>query len=395
MNSAEFSTVVESDEPVIVDRGMWWAGDTAYGASAERSIEAPAPSWYFAEGATHSGFDLFYLLQNPSDADAEVLVRYLLPSGPALEKTYTVPGHSRLNIWANVEEFPSGSGHRALAATDVAAVITVTNAVPIIAERAMYLSRPGTAFDSGHGSAGATAPATQWFFAEGATGMFFDVFLLLANPSTTTDAEVRATYLLPDGSTLTKTHAVAANSRSNIWLDLETFPDGQGGQLTALADTAVAVVLDVLNGVPIVAERSMWWPGPTAATWAEAHNAFGSTETGTSWGFAEGTVLGPPANTETFFLIANTATVPARVRVTLLFDDGSAEASREYDVLPRRRFNVAVRQEFPEAVNRGFGALIESLGPTPVPIVVERAMYSDVAGRMWAAGSDALGTRLQ
>jgi hypothetical protein len=54
-----------------------------------------------------------------------------------------------------------------------------------------------------------------------------------------------------------------------------------------------------------------------------------------------------------------------------------------------------VRQEFPEAFGRGFGAVIESLGPSAVPIVVERAMYNDARGTVWAAGSDALGTRLQ
>lgn len=80
--------------------------------------------------------------------------------------------------------------------------------------------------------------------------------------------------------------------------------------------------------------------------------------------------------------------------MTLLFDDGGAEASREYDVLPLSRFNVAVRPEFPEAMHRGFGAVIESVGPMPAPIIVERAMYNDAGGQVWVAGSDALGTLL-
>jgi hypothetical protein len=53
---------------------------------------------------------------------------------------------------------------------------------------------------------------------------------------------------------------------------------------------------------------------------------------------------------------------------------------------------VPVGPEFPAAAGKGFGALIESLGATPVPIVVERAMYSDAGGVVWAAGTDALGT---
>ena len=54
----------------------------------------------------------------------------------------------------------------------------------------MYLSRPGQPFAAGHDSAGVTAPATNWFFAEGATGGFFDLFILLANPEQP-DAAVR------------------------------------------------------------------------------------------------------------------------------------------------------------------------------------------------------------
>ena len=67
-----------------------------------------------------------------------------------------------------------------LASTDVSAVITAS--APIIVERAMYLNQPGQPFAAGHESAGVTAPATSWFLAEGATGPFFDLFVLIANP---------------------------------------------------------------------------------------------------------------------------------------------------------------------------------------------------------------------
>ena len=65
LRGAEFSTVVESDVPVVVDRTMTWDA-RGYGSHAETSIAAPATTWYLAEGATHSGFNLFYLIQNPN-----------------------------------------------------------------------------------------------------------------------------------------------------------------------------------------------------------------------------------------------------------------------------------------------------------------------------------------
>ena len=45
---------------------------------------------------------------------------------------------------------------------------------------------------------GIAAPSTSWFFAEGATGPFFDFFLLLANPQPT-DAQVSVTYVTSEG----------------------------------------------------------------------------------------------------------------------------------------------------------------------------------------------------
>ena len=64
---------------------------------------------------------------------------------------------------------------------DVSAAIAATQ--PILVERAMYRSVDGQPFAAGHASAGVTAAATSWFLAEGATGAFFDLFVLLANPN--------------------------------------------------------------------------------------------------------------------------------------------------------------------------------------------------------------------
>jgi hypothetical protein len=381
MERAEFATVVEADVAVVVDRTMTWDG-RGYGAHAETSMPAPATTWYLAEGATHSGFQLFYLLQNPNAAAATVGIQYLLPSpAPPVLRTYTVGAAARFNVWVNTDP--------ALAATDVSAV--VTSDVPIIVERAMYLDRPGQPFAAGHESAGITAPATEWFLAEGATGAYFDTFVLVANPGAAA-ANVRADFLLPDGTVLTRSYAVAPTSRFNIWIDAE------GG---VLANTAVST--RITSDVPVLVERAMWWPGPTSATWTEAHNSAGVTAPGRSWALAEGEQGGPQA-TETYILVANTSAFAGRARVTLFFEDGTS-VERLVDLQPTSRVNVAVGA--PEAsggfgtvaADRRFGALIESLaieagGDVP-QIVVERAIYSNAGGVVWAAGTNAVGTRLR
>ncbi|BCS33745.1 hypothetical protein TBR22_A29720 [Luteitalea sp. TBR-22] len=378
-----FGTVVSSDAPLAVDRTVSWhdpAGVT-YGAHAETSLPGPSARWYLAEGATHSGFDLFYLLQNPSAAPVDVRVRYLRPAGPPLEKAYTIPARTRMNIWVDQEVFGDGQA-RWLADTDVSAVIEATAGV--IVERAMYYTRGAQVFRAGHESAGVTAAALAWYLAEGATGPFFDLFLLVANPSEQ-PAEIAVTYLLPDGSTVRHTHRVGALQRYTIWVDQAA---------AALADTAVSMVVESTNGVPIVVERSMWWPGDNRA-WTEAHNAPGTTATGIAWAVADGEVSDDAARRVTYYLVANPGADAAQVKVTLLFDDGSPVATRTYPVAARSRFGISVRDEFPGAIGKRFGALIESLGARPAPIVVERAMYADGGGEHWASGTNLVATRLR
>ena len=376
--TAEFSTKIESDQLLVVDRTMVW-GTPFYGAHSETSVASPSTIWYLAEGATHSGFNLFYLLQNPNATEAQVRVRFLRPSGAPLEKTYTLVPNSRTNIWVDYEEF-SGLG-AALASTDVSAVFEVQNGQPIIVERAMYCDVPGQTFGAGHESAGVTAPATEWFLAEGATGPFFDLFVLVANPGAT-DAQVLATYLLPDGTTLEKGYTVAANSRFNIWVDYED---------ARLANTGVSTTIRSTNGVPIIVERAMWWPG---GNWYEAHNSPGATTTGTKWALADGEV-NAAGNLETYILVANTSATSADVKVTLLFADGTSAERTFGGIAAQSRFNVPVGGFFPQAAGKLFGAIVESLGTTPAQIVVERATYWNAGGQFWAAGTNALATKLQ
>jgi hypothetical protein len=87
------------------------------------------------------------------------------------------------------------------------------------------------------------------------------------------------------------------------------------------------------------------------------------------------------------------------VRATVLFDDGT-RLERTFDLLPNSRFTIPVSWYFPQAAGRTYGVVIESVGESPVTVVVEQATYSDAVdatGRRWewAAGSNALATRLR
>ena len=57
---------------------------TGYGGHAETAVAGPALTWYCAEGATHSGFQLYYLIANPNNSASTVRITYLrrAPAAP-------------------------------------------------------------------------------------------------------------------------------------------------------------------------------------------------------------------------------------------------------------------------------------------------------------------------
>jgi uncharacterized protein YkwD len=378
-----FSSIIEADGPIVVDRTMTWDA-TGFGAHAEAAVTAPATTWYLAEGSTSGDFSLFYLLQNPSASSVTATVRYLRPSPqPPLERTYTLRPRSRTTI-------PVDGVAPELASTDVSGVITAT--APIIVERSMYMNRPGEAFAAGHESAGVTGTASTWFLAEGATGNFFELFVLIANPNATASA-VTIDYLLENGTTLSKSYAIGANSRYTIWVDEETF-DG-GAKL--LANRSLSMRVRATNGVPIIVERSMWWP---QGAWYEAHNSPGTTVTGTRWGLAGGQTGSVGDGPEwlrpawlTYVLIANTSAFAGQAEVSIYLENGATE-TRTVDLPAQSRTSVGMHDLFPATTDARFGVVVRSVGSTPPQIVVERAMYSTVNGLLWSAGTNALATRL-
>jgi hypothetical protein len=364
-----FSTVIESDRQVVVDRTMTW-DHTSYGAHAETAIEAPSTTWHFAEGATHGPFSLFYLLQNPNDTEASVTVNYLrlAPDQPVV-KDYTVPAKSRLTIAVD-EQGPE------LAAADLAA--RIDSNVPIIAERAMYAGGAGQQpFAAGHGGAGVTATALKWFLAEGATGPFFDLYVLVSNPNPA-DSELRVTYLFPSGEPLVKSYSVGPRNRLTISVDNED---------VRLDNTPVSIIVESINEQPIVVERAMWWPSPF---WYEAHLSAGTTTSGTKWALAEGDKTGM-GDVETYILIANTGPVDGSAKVSFVSESPGGSYEITIPLAANSRMTLRA-EEMPVVYSAPFGTIVESDG---VPIVVERAMYRTTNGVPWSIGTSAVATKLQ
>ena len=194
---------------------------------------------------------------------------------------------------------------------------------------------------------------------------------------------MQADYLLVSGQVITRTYTVPGNSRFNIWVDQEPAA-GQRGAVDA--DHVDQRHADHRRAGDVVA-------GPDVGHVAGGAQQPGETTTGTRWAMAEGEV-GGPRDTETYVLIANTSAFAGTAQVTVLFEDGTAPITRTFPLAANSRSNVAPAADFPETVGKRFGVLVESIGATPAQIVVERAMYSDADGVNWAAGTNALATKL-
>lgn len=372
LDATEFSILVESTQPLVTERRMTWDRATGYGSHASTGTPAASTTWHFAEGATIAGFQTFFLLQNPGADAADVTIDYLVQGGGVESRSYAVPARSRQTVWVNQQGAP-------LDAAEFAARVTSTS--PIVVERAMYRDVQGQTFGAGGNAMGVTAASTTWSFAEGATGDYFDTFILVANTGQTAGT-VSATFTYEGAGgvseTVVRTYAVGPESRLTIWVDQED---------PALANTAVSTTLTA--DVPVVAERSMWWPG-SVSTWAESHTEFGATDAGLHWAIADAEV-NPATGTDTFLLVyADTGGTPATARI-VVYPSNGLPVTRDVPLIAGRN-TLWMAVLFPEVAGQRFSVRITSLDRPggAAPLAVEKALYS----RWFEAGAASLATRL-
>lgn len=256
LDGREFAVAVEaSASQVAAERVVSVTGGGQQAAPASYARRAgTSTDWYFAEGTTRAGFQLFYVLANTSSQAAQLEVTYFFPDGRSpLTRTRRLAPLARDVIWVNTEASELG-------ATDVAAHLHSDH--PVVVERTQFLQRPNGAWTAATAAAAQPAPATHWVFAEGATGPFFDTFFAFLNPS---DAPVTVTATYDTDSapySVLRSYVLAPRSRTTLRVD-------DDADLASLSFGARFVA----DG-PVAAERAMWWPGDFP-TWYEGHSSPG------------------------------------------------------------------------------------------------------------------------
>ena len=365
----------------------------ALGMGTRATAQPNLKSWYFAEGSTNAafGFEEEILVGNPTGTTATLTLRFIPDDGSApIVVPNTVAPFSRKGILT-----------RGFVDNRAGVALQVTSDVDVVVERSMYWGgglfnfgptyNPGLVNDmrAGHAVLGVNAPATRWSFAEGAADgrLGFQTYVLVSNPSTTETASVRVRYLTNAGEQV---------------LDLASGSLGPGQRRTFFANAALAATLpgraqydfaiDVQtdNGVPVVAERAMYW-GPNLRG---GHAATG-VQPQSVWYFAEGVQGASPINFDTYILLFNPSeTETIDVEVDFFGPNGLAKNVRK-TLAPLTRDNVYAG-EYPAELAGGDKAFsVRALNALGKTFVAERAVYwrdyregtatagTSVAARKW------------
>jgi Fibronectin type III domain/Family of unknown function (DUF5719) len=364
LQSTSFAAMVHAPPRVLAERTMTWnTGGLETGAHTAKNLLAPSPTWYLAEG--NAGFfDTFVLLANPTDAVVRADVSFLLDDGAVVPRAYDLQPHQRLTIYTNeIDDLQQRSF-----------ATTVRATAPILVERAMYFrATPSGMFTGGHASAALAEGATHWFLAEGQTGSFFDMFVLIANPQPhAVDATIR--YLTQEGEARVDTLTLPPTSRTTIAVD----------DLPGLESSSVSC--DISAAEPIVVERSMYWPG---GAWYGASNVTGLSALGQEWAFAEGEI-GGPEDAASYLLLVNPGTTAAQTTLTFFRENGAPPIVVSRTVGANARETIDASSVGLDAGER-FGVLVSS----DQPIAAERALYGSAGGVFWGSGTAEIGTRIR
>jgi len=202
--NAAFSSRIESDQPIIVERAMYRFPGNA--ATAKSGVNAPSKSWFFAEGRTSFrglNADTFLLMQNPNTTSATATITLYNTSGQTLTFPVSLLPTSRLTLYVN----PIFSGSFG---------IKVTSDIPIIVERSVFFGNDPLL--GAYSTQGTTALATSWHFAEGETRAPFDELITILNPQSTAMG-AHIDFELENGQVIGRDFAVAPNSKLEIPVD--------------------------------------------------------------------------------------------------------------------------------------------------------------------------------
>jgi hypothetical protein len=326
VNSFNLSVEVNSNEPLVVERSVYW--NDRKGGSSSSGFTMPGNTWYLAEGCTAGGFETWALLQNPGEAPAVVTATFLTERGQVPGPILTVSPRSRLSL--NLGNYVNSFN---------LSVEFISNQ-PVIVERSIYWNEK----QGGSSSGGLTTPGNTWYLAEGCTDGGFETWVLIQN-SGNTPAQANLAFLTERGQI--PGPIVIVPPRSRMSLDLGNYV------------TSYNLSCEITSYQPVIVERAIYWRQRM-----EGSSSRGIASPCVTWYLAEGCTAG---GFETWVLLQNPDDTPAQASLTLMTERGE-EPGPILAVPPRSRVSL----------NMGNYVTSYDLScevTSDHPIVVERSIY--------------------
>jgi beta-lactamase class A len=124
----DVSVAISSDVPILAERPMYFRyAARASGGHCVNGVAAASPMWYFAEGCSRDGFDMFLCIGNPNPLAAAVSIAFLDEAGRQSGVELTMAPASRTTL--RVNDLVGGEH-------DISAVVSSDS--DIVVERPMY-----------------------------------------------------------------------------------------------------------------------------------------------------------------------------------------------------------------------------------------------------------------
>jgi hypothetical protein len=321
-------------------------------------IAANPPAVHFAGATGAADHDDFLLLHNPHAVDTFAILTFSDANGASRQVSRWMPAGSRQTVhvrstgWWGVEQSVT--------------VAPSVPSLPIWAEHADYWRATPAGAEAGRLSQGSAERRDTWYFAEGVAAGSWVHDNTVYNPSATTAVTVTWTFLNDGGATREAAYVIPPRGSRRVRVN----------EVPGIAPGHATIVSGRWSGgplsgapAPIVAERTIVWGHAI-----DGHSARGAPWPATAWYFAEGSQGGPWA---TYLLLANPTFSTATVQVQYLLETG-ATSPLTWSIAPRSRVTVS------PGVTGSFGIVVRAIGPSPVPIVAERAQYY---GPGWTVGT--------
>ncbi len=362
---AAVSTIVTSlnGDYIMCERAMYWSPEGVHWGGGHNTIgiSEPGTDWFLAEGTTYPFDEYIHILNTDQTRWAPVTATFMDTDGNTWSAFSFIGPESN---WTIPVEDVVGQ------VSGIATRVSSGNGIPLAVDRTMYWYKTGgSKWIDGHASRGVSAPADVWYLAEGTTHLF-DEYILVINPSLTQEADVRITFMDSDGDISIHDHSVGIHSRYTV-------------KVSNVVGTVAGISTKVesLNGVPVIAERAMYWPG--GGPWIGGHNTIGTSRLSTAWNLPEGSTH----LFDEYVLVNNpNPAEEAEVRFTLMDSTGGTTVYN-HTIGPQTRYTLRINNIVPDKA--GVATLVESTNG--VPISAERAMYWDSGNINWVSGHCTIG----